>query len=685
LLQVIIGGNMSASINFSPWQEINKTGKLKADLPLSAFGGIVRQAEAVVNGFYNQRVLAGFAPALYEQMIALNSLSDLELSEKLLQIRRRILYEKGHENRALVAGGLAILGNACSRRLGKTPYPQQLAVSAGLCRGWLLEMATGEGKTISLAMAAALLAFSGKPLHIITANDYLAARDAAEMAALYNFCGLSVGAVTGLMDTGARKKAYESDVVYTTAKELAADFLRDRLFYGSLQNGERRLLRYLLRGRNANADGAVLNGIHKVLVDEADHLLIDEAATPLIISSSGSDSLLEEAVPVIMQQANRLKAGSDYVVQSLTHGIKLSPAALNNFHREIELMMAANKSDGAKRLLQNHDFRQELLLQALRARHFFRRDQHYLVKENEKGVAEIKIIDQGTGRILPGRSWNQGLQQMIEFKEGVPFSPRQNSVAGISFQNFFRQVPFLAGVSGTVMENRREFQQVYSLSALRVPTHKPCRRIYHRPVYFADRKQKYQSALELLIRLHEQKRPVLVATASVRESAAFAELLQQQGLGFNLLNAGNDLQEARIIAGAGASSAITIATNMAGRGTDIVPDKQALKSGGLCVISLEKNLSRRVDRQLYGRCARQGESGEVFCFFSLDEDLFQHFVPHFLQRLLIIMLQFPLCLHWLIYLCCSLSAFWGSRRYEKQARRARLSVMQRDRWLKDYF
>jgi preprotein translocase subunit SecA len=650
---------MTASINFSPWREINKTGKLKADLPLSAFGRIVRQAESVVNGFYNQRVLAGFAPALYEQMIILNSLSDLELSEKLLQIRRRILYEKGYENRALVAGGLAILGNACSRRLGKTPYPQQLAVSAGLCRGWLLEMATGEGKTISLAMAAALLAFSGKPLHIITANDYLAARDAAEMAALYNFCGLSVGAVTGLMDTGARKKAYESAVVYTTAKELAADFLRDRLFYGSLQNGERRLLRYLLRGRNANADGAVLNGIHTVLVDEADHLLIDEAATPLIISSSGSDSLLEEAVPVIMQQANRLKAGSDYVVQSLTHGINLSPAALDNFHREIELMVAANKSDGAKRLLQNHDFRQELLLQALRARHFFRRDQHYLVKENEKGVAEIKII--------------------------VPFSPRQNSVAGISFQNFFRQVPFLAGVSGTVMENRREFQQVYSLSALRVPTHKPCRRIYHRPVYFADRKQKYQSALKLLIRLHEQKRPVLVATASVRESAAFAELLQQQGLGFNLLNAGNDLQEAQIIAGAGAFSAITIATNMAGRGTDIVPDEQALKSGGLCVISLEKNLSRRVDRQLYGRCARQGEPGEVFCFFSLDEDLFQHFVPHFLQRLLIIMMQLPLCLHWLIYLCCSLSAFWGSRRYEKQARRARLSVMQRDRWLKDYF
>jgi preprotein translocase subunit SecA len=530
-------------------------------------------------------------------------LGDFDLQQRLLEFRR-IYRRAGKIPETALTCALAAIREAADRSLGLRPFVVQIMGALALHKGYLAEMATGEGKTLTAGLAAVLAGWRKRPCHVVTVNDYLVQRDAEWLRPLYTFCGVTAGFVTAEMTPDERGKGYSADVTYTTSKELLADFLRDQLRLGTLKDPTRRLIRELLSPFSA-ARGLVLRGLDTAIIDEADSLLIDEAVTPLIISSPRRNESLLEATETAKRIANNLHLETDYTLNTRYREIEFTAAG------RVKLQEACSALPGFWR---GNDRRLELLKQALVAREFFVRDKQYILEN-----AKVVIVDEFTGRPMPQRTWREGLHQAIEAKEGLTISDPSETIARMSFQKFFRHFHHLSGMTGTAREAARELWQTYGLTTDRV---------------FRDAGDKWAAVVSEIKRIHQSGRPILVGTRSVFASENLARLLTNEGLEFRVLNAVRLKEEASIVAMAGEHGRITIATNMAGRGTDIKLGAGVAALGGLHVIMTERHESRRVDRQLFGRAARQGDPGSAQAFVSAEDDLLSRHLPRPLPALL---------------------------------------------------
>ena len=585
------------------------------------------------------------------------ALTDHALQVRLFEFRDHFR-RKPNPSEEVLLPALAAVREAGRRRLDLHAFPVQLMGALALHRGWLAEMATGEGKTLTAGLAGVLAGWSKRPTHIVTVNDYLAQRDADWLRPLYVFCGVRVGCVTAALDATARAKEYGRDVTYTTSKELLADFLRDRLRLGTLRDPTRRLIRHLLSPRAAGPDGLVLRGLDSAIVDEADSVLIDEAVTPLIISTPRENEMLREVSLLAAPIAKELQPQADYRVDLR--------------HREVELTEAGRRKLAERcatlpGVWRGSSRRVEIVRTALMAREFFHRDGQYILDGDK-----VVIVDEFTGRPMQHRTWRQGLHQAIEAKEGIELSDPTETVARMSFQRFFRCFHRLAGMTGTAWENAPEFWQVYGLPVVRIPTNRPCIRQHWADRFFLKESDKWAAVVDEVERIHRTGRPLLVGTRSVAASEQLARHLAERGLDFRVLNATRLAEEAMIVAVAGERGRITIATNMAGRGTDIRLGAGVKELGGLHVIATERHESGRVDRQLFGRAARQGDPGSAQAFVSAEDELVRRHLPPLVKKLLLSTPNRSLA---------RTGFALAQRRAQKLAWKQRLTVLRSDAWL----
>jgi preprotein translocase subunit SecA len=534
-----------------------------------------------------------------------------ELKRRLNQHHRE-LRRLGNRWAESMAEVLPWIAGAAWRTLGITPYRTQLMGALALGHGTLAEMATGEGKTLTIALAAVAAGWSGRPTHIVTANDYLAGRDAENQRPLYELCGLSVAAIQAGMSPEERRQVYRADVVYCTGKELVADFLRDRILLGDYAYAPLRAVARLRGGQTRS----VLRGIHTAFVDEADNQLIDEAVTPLIISRPEENGSITEATVAAYQLSASFLPGEDY--------------DLNERHKEVELTEPGREKVGAwcaeqSGLLAATAWMCDLVVTALQARHFFQEGSQYVIDEGK-----LVIVDEFTGRQMPGRSWRLGLHQAVEAKESLEISTPSETLARLSFQRFYRLFRHLGGITGTAREAALEFWRVYRLPFIEVPRHRPNQRRDLSPRFFASESAKLEALVDEVRTLGESGRPVLVGTRSVSSSERIAQMLRHFGVECQVLNAARHEDEAHIIALAGREGRVTIATNMAGRGTDIMIDRGVAEAGGLHVILSEPHESGRVDRQLMGRAGRQGDPGSTRLYASAEDEILQRYLPGWL-------------------------------------------------------
>ncbi len=513
----------------------------------------------------------------------------------------------------LVAECFALVREAASRTLGKRHYDPQLIGGWALLQGRLVEMETGEGKTFAATLPACAVALAGYPVHVITVNDYLAARDAEEMGPLYRFLGLSVGVVVQGMERPARREAYARSITYCTNKELAFDYLRDRVALAR-RSSRLHLALERLRGDAARDEEIVLRGLYFGIVDEADSVFIDEARTPLILSSAAQIAEEQAQCVQALKVARTLTAGEDFAVDMAERSVTLTSPG------KARLAESAANLDGA---WSSKRAREELGTQALSALILYRRDQHYVVSEEK-----VQIVDESTGRVMPDRAWEHGLHQMIEAKEGCALTGRRDTLARLTYQRLFRRYIRLAGMTGTAKEVAREIGTVYGLGVVRVPLHRPSRRTYLGAHVCATLAEKWNAVADSIER-HAglARRPVLVGTRSVSASEQLSAVLAQRGIEHSLLNAKQDRTEAEVIALAGEPARVTVATNMACRGTDIRLGPGVAERGGLHVILTEYHESRRIDRQLFGRGGRQGDPGSCEAIVSLEDETFAVYAP----------------------------------------------------------
>jgi preprotein translocase subunit SecA len=507
---------------------------------------------------------------------------------------------------------MALTREAALRSVGLRPFHCQIVGALAMCEGLIAEMATGEGKTLTASLAASVWGWMGRPVHVITVNDYLVGRDAEEMSPVYKMLGLDVGHVIHETTPAERFDHYRRNVVYITSKELVADFLRDQITLGNLRSATQTAVGMLIAPMQQGR--LLVPGLWRVLVDEADSLLIDEGVTPLIISNApqeeGNAELYEHADVLAAALVPRV----DFTIDWTTRQAELTATGQGRLDE-------LSRDDGG--FWQGKRRREELVTQALTARNCFVRDEQYLVTAEGK----VQIIDEFTGRIMADRSWRHGLHQAIEVKEGVTVTADKENLARLSFQRFFRQYPIMAGMTGTAWESRDELWQIYHRPVLRVPTNKPCIR-QHLPLRMFDNlEEKWEAVTKRVCELNEIGVPVLVGTRSVLASEEVSRRLGALGKPHRVLNATQTAQEASIVAEAGQAAKITVATNMAGRGTDIKLSRGVADLGGLHVIATEPHGSGRVDRQLFGRAARQGDPGSAQLFASSQDDLFVRHAP----------------------------------------------------------
>jgi preprotein translocase subunit SecA len=508
----------------------------------------------------------------------------------------------------LVARAFALVREISTRRLGMRHYPVQLMGGIGLIEGRLVEMATGEGKTLTASLTAATAALAGIPTHILTVNDYLAARDAEQLRPIYEALGLCVGVVQYGQSAGERRAAYRCDITYGANKEIAFDYLRDRLALG--QRGHGNLLVERL-SREDSDTGLILRGLHFAIVDEADSILIDEARTPLIISGTSGGEDNHEVYATALRLADMLLVDRDYSIARDARTIAITDAGSAKLAAEARYLPG---------VWQSRRGREQLATQALAARHLHHRDKEYVVV-NDK----VQIVDEFTGRIAYGRSWQHGLHQLIEMKEGCPITNPDKTLASITYQRFFSRYLRLAGMSGTSSEVGAELSAIYGLDVVRIPTHRPSIRRFCGITLFKQAEAKWRATITAARRQSANGRPVLIATRSVAESERLGMMLARTGCEHVVLNAQHNSIEAAIIAEAGTAGKITVATNMAGRGTDIKLAPGVAERGGLHVILTEFYESARIDRQVIGRSGRQGDPGTYEMIVALEDELFQRF------------------------------------------------------------
>ncbi|HZX33538.1 MAG TPA: preprotein translocase subunit SecA [Rhodocyclaceae bacterium] len=511
----------------------------------------------------------------------------------------------------LIAEAFAVIREASRRTLGKRHHDVQLLAGHTLLRGRIAEMATGEGKTLAATLGVCTAAAAGAAVHVVTVNDYLAERDAEENLPLYSFFGLEVGVVKQDMAPDDRRGEYAKDIVYVSNKELTFDYLKDRIALGATMASQLKLRRLQ---RSHSAPVSILRGLHVAIVDEADSVLIDEARTPLIISETLPDDLDQEVYRQALTLAGRLDPHRDYVLGK-NRDVWLTAAGEGTLAAMVKGMDGVWKSPL---------WQKELISKALSALHLFQRDEHYIVADNK-----VQIVDEFTGRVMPDRTWERGLHQMIEAKEDCEITGQRRTLSQITYQRFFGRYLLLAGMTGTAKEVEPELKRVYDLSVVRIPTHKPSRRRRLPDRVFRTSAERWQAVADRAREMAAAGRAVLVGTRSVEASEALSELLLAQGVPHTVLNARQDKAEAEAVAQAGQIGRITVATNMAGRGTDIKLAPEVEEKGGLHVILTEFHESSRVDRQLFGRSARQGNPGTVEAFVCLEDELFRRYAAEF--------------------------------------------------------
>src|SRR5947209_2484544 len=539
-----------------------------------------------------------------------------ELDDAGLRARsdaRRERAQEGHDLDELLIEAFAICREAARRTIGLRHFDVQLVGGIVLHQGKIAEMKTGEGKTLVASLALYLNALAGKGVHLVTVNDYLARRDAGWMAPIYHFLGLTVGVNVGTTATFvydpeyldethpdsrlqhlrpvSKKEAYGADITYATNSELAFDYLRDNMARDLSQCAQRTL--------------------NYAIVDEVDSILIDEARTPHIISGQSDEST--EKYYNYARWAARLNEGEDFEVDLKHKSASLTETGI----AKMERWTGIKNIYDLENVIEAHQINQ-----ALKAKALFLRDRDYLVKD-----AEVVIVDEFTGRTMPGRRWSDGLHQAIEAKEGVKVQQEQKTIATITVQNYFRQYDKLAGMTGTAVTEAEEFHKIYGLDVAVIPTHRPMIRADNADVIYKTEQSKFEAVIDEVVAMNKLGRPVLVGTVSVEKSERLAKMLERRGLKHNVLNAKQHEREAAIVAEAGQAKAVTIATNMAGRGTDIVLGQGVTDVGGLHIIGTERHESRRIDNQLRGRAGRQGDPGSSKFFISLEDDLMKIFGP----------------------------------------------------------
>ena len=561
-------------------------------------------------GTHSERELKRIYP-LVDKIEALRpemqKLTDEELRGKTVEFKERL--EKGETLDDLLVEAFAVVREGAKRAIGLEPYRVQIIGGIVLHQGRISEMKTGEGKTLVSTMPAYLNALEGKGVHVVTVNDYLASRDAEWMGKVHEFLGLTVGVVLNSMDHDERQEAYGCDITYITNNELGFDYLRDNMVIYKEQ--------------------LVQRDLHYAIIDEVDSVLIDEARTPLIISGqSGKSTKLYEACDILARQLKRGEDLADYTKMDALMGVvqeETGDFIVNEKDKIVNLT-----AEGVKKVedffkidnladADNLEIQHNIIL-ALRAHNLMFKDQDYVVKDDE-----VLIVDEFTGRIMPGRRYSDGLHQAIEAKEHVKVKRESKTLATITFQNFFNKYAKKAGMTGTALTEEKEFRDIYGMDVIEIPTNKPVARIDHDDSVYKSHKEKLHEVVEEIVSSHEKGQPVLVGTITIEASEELSALLRKRGIKHNVLNAKFHEQEAEIVAQAGQHGAVTIATNMAGRGTDIKLDDEAKEAGGLKIIGTERHESRRIDNQLRGRAGRQGDPGESKFFISLEDDLMRLF------------------------------------------------------------
>ena len=553
------------------------------------------------------RQLSRIVQAVNASAVGLELLTEQDLRGRVAALRPQ-LRRDGFSSIALAGEAFALVREAASRTIGLRHFDVQLVGAWAMLGGMLAEMETGEGKTLTATLSAATAALAGRAVHIVTVNDYLAERDAEWMRPVYETLGLSVGCVRQGMEPDARRAAYGCDVTYCSNKEIAFDYLRDRMVLG----GKPRAIAMKIDALGGSGTGRrlLLRGLQFAIVDEADSVLVDEARTPLILSAQarhGQEELLHRQTLDLAKQLS----DADYAV--VNGAIELT----GDGEKKLEHLALSLSGiwRGPRR-------REQLVRQGLTALHIFQRDKHYLVRDGK-----VVIIDEHTGRLMPDRSWEQGLHQLIEIKEECDVTGRRDTLARISYQRFFRRYLHLSGMTGTASEVAAELWAVYRLRVAKIPTHKPVRRTRYKDQIYGTSELKWKAVIASIEAQRAAGRPVLVGTRSVAASEQLAALLDAAGMPYRLLNARQDQHEAQIVAQAGIPGCITVATNMAGRGTDIKLAPGVAESGGLHVIATELNDSGRIDRQLFGRCGRQGDPGSCEAILAVEEDLMKSYFP----------------------------------------------------------
>lgn len=591
----------------------------------------------------------------------LDVLSDSELSERF-HSETRLLKE---EFDTLQSGDrlprvLACVAEAARRRLGVQPHSVQLAGTRSLLSGELAEMQTGEGKTLVAAMAATVMSAAGAFVHVISTNDYLAKRDAERMSPLFAFFGLHAGYITSDMEIEGRRRAYANPICYAAGKEVVFDYLKDGLQGHGAAPVKVSDLQGLWADPLDRSPAPLIPALHFAIVDEADSVLIDEARTPMILSRESPPMFSPELLDWAISSARALRAEFHF---------KWSLA------REIELLPAANSAcpptpASAPAVWQSRVWREHLIHQALVAIHLYRKDQHYIISDGK-----VQIVDESTGRTMPDRSWEQGLHQLIETKEQVPVTNGRDTLSRMTYQRFFRRYFLISGLTGTAAEAARELWSIYGLRVRRIPTNRPSQRTRLPSKCEATQARKWTAIVNEAVEASGRGQPVLIGTRSVQASERIASELLQRAVPHVVLNARQDADEASVVTLAGHSGRITVATNMAGRGTDIKLDPDALKAGGMHVILSEFHESPRVDRQLFGRCGRQGEPGTARAIVSTEDALFDSVGGG--SRLILARTGGALqrvILSWVVR--------QAQARAERRALRARLQTMRQDRELK---
>ena len=626
-----------------------------------AHKGLDSFAHITAGKIYKQTILLKHlykkAKIIYDNAKNYISLDDEALASEIQKYKKKIQLNRYEDED--IYESIACICEICYRVFGFKPYYVQIMGVLGQYYNFAVQMLPGEGKTITAAISGIIFAWKGKPCHIITSNDYLGRRDSEIMSPLYKRCNVSVGSIISTMDENERLLNYSKDIVYSTSKELLADFLRDQLIDEKINNFDDMLFDKIMNKNIVNnTKQRVMRGLYTAIVDEADSVLADEAITPLVISSKSDNQSIIEAIQSTYLLIDKFKIDLHYIVLYKYKEIKITEEGVNFLNTLDEYFPTIWRTYKRKLFL---------ITQILLAKELYHKGKQYIIDDEEK----IVLVDEKTGRLMPGKSWGAGLQQAVEAKELLELSPPTQTTIKMSFQRFFRLYKNLSGMSGTLQNIEDELWSIYELPVMYIPKRVTNTYKLEPMKIYPTLREKQKNVIEHIVDIHKTGRPILVGTTSINESEAISELLNMKGIQNRVLNAKHNEIEDEIIQNAGFKYSITIATNIAGRGTDIKIDKDIEKLGGLYVIATQLSESKRVDLQLFGRTSRQSQPGGVKVFLSLEDELmmnsYNSFIIAYMQK------YFYISNYISIYLYK-----FAQRKEEKKSSAIRLAIIQKD-------